>query len=46
LVKAGIALMQAFISGGRSAVEDWFADRDAPLTDEQIAHLRSIGLKP
>lgn len=45
LVKAGIALVQTFISGGRLAVEKLFAEADATLSNEQIAYLRSIGLE-
>jgi hypothetical protein len=44
LVKSGLALIQEFLRGNRMALEESFADIGAPLTEEQVAHLISLGL--
>jgi hypothetical protein len=46
LVKAGLALIQAFTSGGRQALEESFAENNAALTETRLAHIRELGLKP
>lgn len=44
LEKAALALALVFAAGARTALEQLHADRGAPLSEEQEAHLRRIGL--
>jgi hypothetical protein len=46
LQKAGIALIMTFLQGKRQELEEWYENLDAPLTDAQRAHLRSMGIDP
>jgi len=46
LQKAGLAISYAFMDGRRNEIESVYKNLDAELSDEQIAHLRSIGFDP
>ena len=46
LMKSGLALIQEFLRGNRAGIEDSFANIGASLTQEQVAHLISLGLDP
>ncbi len=46
LHKAGVALILAFLSGRRQELEEWYRSIDAPLTEDQRAHLRRLGIEP
>jgi hypothetical protein len=46
LKKAGVALIITFLQNRRREVEDWYQSIDAPLTEEQRAHLRRLGIDP
>ena len=46
LVKAGLALHIVFIEGKRLDLERTFSQLDAPLTEAQMAHLKSLGIDP
>jgi hypothetical protein len=46
LMKGALALHQVFLMGHRAELEQQFVDIEKPLSIEQIAHLRSLGIKP
>ena len=44
LVKAGLALHTVFIEGKRADLERTFSRLGTPLTEAEIAHLKSLGI--
>jgi hypothetical protein len=44
LKKSALALQLAFASGLRTKIEQTYDEMDLPLSDSQIAHLKSLGL--
>lgn len=46
LAKAGLALILGFARGMRADIEQQYEHFDAPLSDEQRAHLKRLGIDP
>ena len=45
VAKAALALHHVFIHGSRSEIESQFDNRGKPLSSEQKAHLRDMGIE-
>ncbi len=46
LQKAALALSLSFMHGMREQVEEMYGSINAPLTDAQKSHLKSLGIEP
>ena len=45
LEKSALALLVVFVSGSRQVLEDAYASKGLPLNEEQLRHLKLLGLK-